>query len=140
MVLKNIKNSDTKGNKPYKFCIVLLLFLTTDQNNFRNKILFLFRQTDSLRRLAQSRDVTPMLVQTTPHVPGQPPPPSWPPRGSSYTPVPLSPSDSLAQFGTIDSGRAALNRPEYESFLQRPAPPPYSSCTRLPQELDDQGT
>ena len=101
---------------------------------------FIFRQTDSLRRLAQSRDVTPMLVQTTPHVPGQPPPPSWPPRGSSYTPVPLSPSDSLAQFGTIDSGRAALNRPEYESFLQRPAPPPYSSCTRLPQELDDQGT
>jgi len=98
------------------------------------------RQTDSLRRLAQSRDVTPMLVQTTPHVPGQPPPPSWPPRGSSYTPVPLSPSNSLAQFGTIDSGRAALNRPEYESFLQRPAPPPYSSCTRLPQELDDQGT
>ena len=99
------------------------------------------RQTDSLRRLAQSRDVTPMLVQTTtPHVPGQPPPPSWPPRGSSYTPVPVSPSGSLAQFGTIDSGRASINRPEYESFLPRPAPPPYSSCTRLPQELDDEGT
>ena len=111
------------------------------QEKLENNHLFVFfRQTDSLRRLAQSRDVTPMLVQTTPHVPGQPPPPSWPPRGSSYTPVPLSPSDSLAQFGTIDSGRAALNRPEYESFLQRPAPPPYSSCTRLPQELDDQGT
>ena len=95
----------------------------------------------SLRRLAQSRDVTLMLVQTTaPHVPGQPPPPSWLQRGSSYTPVPVSPSGSLAQFGTIDSGRASIHRPEYESFLQRPAPPPYSSCTRLPQELDDEGT
>ena len=99
------------------------------------------RQTHSLRRLAQSRDVTPMLQNAPqPFVPGQPPPPSWS-RAGSYTPIaPVSPTGSLAHFGTLEAGRASLVcKPEYEALMQRPAPPPYSSCTRLPQD-EEEGT
>jgi hypothetical protein len=78
------------------------------------------RQTDTLRRLAQSRDVTPMLQtvnysnQNHPYVPGQPPPPPWM-DDSYYSPLAnSSPTGSLAQFGTMDSGRVSLHR--YESI------------------------
>lgn len=98
------------------------------------------RQTDSLRRLAQSRDVTPMLQMPHPYVPGQPPPPTWSSslnRTSSYSPAPGSPSvESLVIQQQPD--RASLHqRPDYEAYLQRPAPPPYSSCTRLAPDEED---
>ena len=69
-----------------------------------------------------------------PFVPGQPPPPTWI-QGQS-------PSGSLAHFDYLGSlgrsSRASLNRGAYEEF-QRPAPPPYSSISKLNQH-DEEGT
>ena len=78
------------------------------------------------------RDVTPMLQtpMMEPFVPGQPPPPSWM-SGSSGS---LAPMD---HFGSL--GRASINRGAFEE-IQRPAPPPYSSISRLNQNDQDEGT
>lgn len=100
------------------------------------------RQTDSLRRLAQSRDVTPMLQMPHPYVPGQPPPPTWSSslnRNSSYSPdAQVSPSAESLVIQQQPDIRASLHqRPDYEAYLQRPAPPPYSSCTRLAPDEED---
>ena len=78
-----------------------------------------------------------------PFVPGQPPPPSWmngsdPRIIGSENPRTLgsSPSGSLAQFGFLETGRASLNPSNFEALLQRPAPPPYASCNKIPQDED----
>lgn len=101
------------------------------------------RQSDTLRRLAQSRDVTPMLQTPTnggqpPFVPGQPPPPPWMADTHSLM---SSPNGSMGpQFGTLDSGRVSLNiRMPFGAgtldTLQRPAPPPYAQ--KLPIDQDE---
>ena len=72
-----------------------------------------------------------------PFVPGQPPPPSWM-NGDDPRTLGSSPSSSLAQFGFMDTGRASLNPSNFEALMQRPAPPPYASYNKIPQ--DDDGT
>ena len=109
------------------------------------------------------------INQQEPYVPGQPPPPSWMSGSSSslaasmrglYTSgqlfvyfrfnrksavslnicqlyVYIFSGGMMDQFGSLS--RASIQRGAFEE-LQRPAPPPYSSISRLNPTEEDEGT